>query len=214
MTDDPVPVPDPEAAAVRRRWITLAEILGVIAVLISGLTLWNNYRQRTGEEAEKEAARRNAAADAQTLLLRARADPEGRRLSLSPADADQAIQNQAISFPVALGAAPIETVADARVEAGWFERKLLRALSREDGEDERRGDRRLPVAIVTTFYSGGTLHRDAAIYDIGFRISGGGLLGDRDIRLLGLSRVEAVRPDRAQARLDALWRSRRPAPVP
>jgi hypothetical protein len=211
MTDDPapLPLPDAEAAAVRRRWITLAEILGVVAVLISGLTLWNNYRQRTGEEAEREAARIEASADAQALLLRARPDREGRRLTLSPADADQTIQNQTIAFPTALEAAPVETVADARIDAGWFERKLLRALAREDGEDERRGDQRLPVAIVTTFYSGGTLHRDAALYDVGYRVSGGGLLGDRDVRLLGLSRIESVEPRQARSRLDSRWVSRR-----
>src|SRR4051794_23536971 len=72
-----------EAAAVRRRWITLAEVLGVIAVLISGLTLWNSYRQRSDEEADKAAARSQAAAEAQVLLLRATPDRDGRILSLA-----------------------------------------------------------------------------------------------------------------------------------
>ncbi|HEX8640217.1 MAG TPA: hypothetical protein VF704_03570 [Allosphingosinicella sp.] len=211
MSDSRRPVPESEAAAVRRRWITLAEILAVVAVVISALTLWNNYQQRTGEVAEKEAAKREAASEAQTLLLRARPDRAGRRLTLAPADAEQTIQNQTIAFPPALEAAQVETVADARIDAGWFERKVLRALSRQQGADDRRGDRRLPVAIVTTFYRGGTLHRDAALYDIGYRVTGGGLLSDRDIRLLGLSRIESVDPRRARARLDALWRSRAPA---
>ncbi len=33
-----------EAAAIRRRWINLGEVLAVIAVLISALTLWNSYQ--------------------------------------------------------------------------------------------------------------------------------------------------------------------------
>ena len=45
MSDGNLPI-DPvekhEAARARRRWLTLAEILGVAAVLISGLTLWNS----------------------------------------------------------------------------------------------------------------------------------------------------------------------------
>ncbi|MGZ8312254.1 MAG: hypothetical protein ACXWUR_09335, partial [Allosphingosinicella sp.] len=97
MTDDKLPL-DPveqaEAARTRRRWLTLAEILGVAAVLISGLTLWNNYQQRTGEEADKAAERRQAQAAAQALLLRGAADRAGRRIDIAPADSGQTIQDQ------------------------------------------------------------------------------------------------------------------------
>ena len=37
-----------EAAAIRRRWITLGEVLAVAAVLISALTFWNSYQERSG----------------------------------------------------------------------------------------------------------------------------------------------------------------------
>ena len=214
MADDPAPLPviDAEAAAARRRWITLAEILGVIAVLISALTLWNNYRQRTSEEAEKEAARRAESAEAQALLLRGAPDRDGERLMLTAADSGQTIQSQTIAFPSALGAPPVETVIEPRIEADWFERALLRAREADGARGDSRGDERLPVAITTFFYSGGATHRDTAIYDIGYRASGGGLLGDRDVRLRGLSRLEPVAAAGLQARLDSLWRSRRPVP--
>jgi hypothetical protein len=208
MSDDNLPV-DPvekaEAARARRRWLTLAEILGVAAVLISGLTLWNSYKQRTGEEAEKAEERQQASAAAQTLLLRGTSDREGGRLALAPADSTQTIQDQRILFPSALGVATVETVSEPRIEAGWFEQALLHA--RED-ESDRRGDARLPVAIQTSFFAGGEMHRDVAIYDLGYRIEGGGLLDDHDVRLRGLSRVERVAPAQAQARLDAIWTAR------
>ncbi|HWT11598.1 MAG TPA: hypothetical protein VN231_02490 [Allosphingosinicella sp.] len=216
IPDDPAPLPLAEAeaaadaAAVRRRWITLAEILGVIAVLISALTLWNNYQQRAGEEAAKEAERREASAAAQALLLRATPDREGGLLALAPADPAQTIQSQTIAFPSALGAPPVETVIEPRIEARWFERALLRARTANGAPGESRGDERLPVAIATTFYSGGEAHRDTALYDIGYRVTGGGLLGDRDIRLRGLSRLEGVAEARLGARLDSIWRSRHP----
>jgi hypothetical protein len=203
-----------EAAAVRRRWITLAEVLGVIAVLISGLTLWNSYRQQNAEEADKVAARSEAAAEAQILLLRASPDREGRTLGLATAGAGQTIQNQTIRFPAPLGVAAIDTVIEPRIEAGWFEQALLRARDAGGGQGESRGDERIPVAITTTFFSGGAMHRDSAIYDIGYRIEGGGLFGGHKIRMRGISRVETATPRTLQTRLDAVWRSRQPAPRP
>jgi hypothetical protein len=218
MMPDPEPPLTPsaeaEAAATRRRWITLAEILGVAAVLISGLTLWNSYRERTGAEADKAAARQEASAEARILLLRANADRDGERLTLAPADNGQTIQSQTIDFPGPLGVASVETVSDPRIEAGWFERALLRAREDQEGESANRGDQRLPVAITTLFFSGGAMHRDSAIYDIGYRIDEGGLLGGHKVRLRGVSRVETVAPRTAQARLDAVWRARRPAASP
>jgi hypothetical protein len=203
-----------EAAAVRRRWITLAEVLGVIAVLISGLTLWNSYRQRSDEEADKAAARSQAAAEAQILLLRATPDRDGRILSLASAGSGQTIQNQTIAFPAALGVAAIDTLIEPRIEAGWFEQALLRARHAAGGSDESRGDERIPVAITTLFFSGGAMHRDSAIYDIGYRVEGGGLFGGHKLRMRGISRVETVSPRTSQSRLDAIWRSRQPAPTP
>ena len=208
------PIPtreEAEAAAVRRRWITLAEVLGVIAVLISGLTLWNSYRQRSTEQADKEAARAEAQAEAQILLLRATPDREGRRLSLAAATAGQTIQNQTIAFPGPLGIAAVDALVEPRIEAGWFEQALLRA---RNGQEESRGDERVPVAITTAFFSNGRMYRDSAIYDVGYRVEGGGLFGGHKIRMRGISRVETVSPRTLQSRLDALWASRQPPRQP
>ena len=224
MTDEiPPPSPPPptvtpqekaEAARTRRRWLTLAEILGVAAVTISGLTLWNNYQHRTAEEAraaaeesEQEAAREKASMAAQSLLLRATPDRDGRRLALAPADTAQTIQDQRILFPSPLGAEAVETVSVPRIEADWFQQTLLRLPGAARGEAVR-GDARLPVAIETSYFIAGERYRDVAIYDLGYRIEGGGLLDGDKVRLRGLARVGGVPADEAQARLDALWRQR------
>jgi hypothetical protein len=213
LNEDLPPIPtreEVEAARVRRRWITLAEVLGVIAVLISGLTFWNSYRQRSAEEADKAAARGEADAESRTLLLRATPDRDGRTLGLAPAAAGQTIQNQTISFPAALGVPAVDTVSEPRIEAGWFEQALLRARQAA-GQEEGRGDARLPVGIATTFFSGGAMHRDWAIYDIGYRVEGGGLFGGHKLRMRGISQVGTAAQRILQSRLDALWRSRQPA---
>ena len=203
MADEPrTAVEKAEAAATRRRWINLAEIVAVGGLLISGLALWNSYRDRTVDESEKASERSQARAEARTMVLRANADREGRRLALAPADAEQTIQGQRIVFPTALGVAPVDTLADPRIEAGWFRRELLRAAGEGGG-----GERRLPVAITTRFYRDGALLTDTAVYYVVYRIEGGGLLDDRDLRLRGLSRLPegAGDPAEARRRIDALW---------
>jgi hypothetical protein len=193
-----------EAAAIRRRWITLGEVLAVIAVLISGLTLWNSYSERHAQEAERAAEKAQEATVSRTLLLKASGN--GKKLTLTAQDPDQAIQSQTILFPSALGVAAIETVIEPRIEGGWIKAAVKKARELEGKQPKVRGDARLPVAITTRFASGGDTFSDTAIYDVGYKESGGGLFGGTDIELRGLSLVERVRAAKAHARLDAVWR--------
>jgi hypothetical protein len=188
-----------EAAAIRRRWITLGEILAVAAVVISGLTFWNSYQERSSSEAERAAEKRAKSEKAQTLILSASVD--GRHLRLAARDPEQAIQGQTIAFPSALGAKAVDTV-DPRIEAGWIE-SAARKIRDAKG---RSGDARLPVAITTRFISGGEDYTDTAIYDVGYRVDEG--LLDSDVKLLGLSLVERGTAKNVQQRLDALWKRR------
>jgi len=200
---DETPTQAAEAAAIRRRWITLGEILAVIAVLISGLTLWNSYSERSATEAERAAEKKQQAAKSQALVLKA----EGgrKRIKLSAIDPGHALQSQSIAFPSSLGIDPIEGLVEPRIEAGWIKDAAKKA--REAGSGGRQeGDARLPVSIATRFVSGGQTYSDIAIYDVGYRRESG-LLGS-EVDLLGLSLVERVSAKDAAARLDAIWRGR------
>lgn len=191
-----------EAAATRRRWINLGEILAVAAVAISGLTLWNSYSERSATQAERAAEKQKETAVARTLLLKAQG--AGKQLQLSAHDPDQAIQSQTILFPKILGVAAVDTVIEPRIEAGW----LKPAAEKSGKKRDRNGDARVPVAITTRFVSGGETFTDTAIYDVGYKIDEGGLFGSDAVKLRGLSLVERVSSGAAQARLDALWAGR------
>ena len=191
-----------EAAAIRRRWITLGEVLAVVAVIISGLTFWNSYQERSNSQAEKAAEKQAKQAKAQTLILSATAD--GRNLRLAARDPEQAIQGQTLAFPSALGVKAIDTV-DPRIEASWVE-SAWKAARKNGGAKGGSGDARLPVAITTRFVSGGAAHSDTAIYDVGYRVDEG--LLDTDVQLLGLSLVERGTARNVQPKLDALWKRR------
>lgn len=192
-----------EAAAIRRRWITLGEALAVVAVVISALTLWNSWSERADTEATNRAEAQRASARAQTLVLTATRSSQ-RMLALKPVSADQSVQAQSISFPKALGLAPVQTTGEPRVEAGWFADALKKARDNAGMPDDSRGDERLPVAITTQFLADGRTHEDIAIYDVGYTIAGR-LLGGHTVALRGVSLVSHARSGGAQATLDTRW---------
>jgi len=196
-----------EAARVRRRWLNLGEIVAILAVLISGLTFWNSYRERTNAEAEHASASAQSAKKASTLILKAVPDKDGRTLALAPRADEQAIQSQTIRFPAKLGVSPAETSSDTRIEKSWFESALVSAR-KAAGVADAPGDARLPVLIETHYLIDGDPHVDRAIYEVGYATSHS-LLGGTDVHLRGLSRTGAVESvDVGQKRLDALWATR------
>ena len=206
----PTPSEKAEAAAIRRRWVTLGEVLAVVAVLISGLTLWNSYVERSHAEAEKAGEEKRASTRAATLLLKAEPDKDGERLGLAPIGVEQSIQSQRVEFPTALGVTRVDTTGDARIEADWFGDGLKRARHDARRKDETVGDEQVPVAITSQFIADGAMHTDVALYDLGYALDGR-LIGGSRLRLRGLSRIGQATPATALARIDAIWKKRQPA---
>lgn len=196
-----------EAARVRRRLLNLGEVVAILAVLISGLTFWNSYRERTNAEAEHAAESAQSAKKASVLILKATPDKDGRTLALEPRAGEQAIQSQTIRFPAKLGLSPAETSSDARVEKGWFESALVSAR-KAAGVADTPGDARLPVLIETHYLTDGDAHTDRAVYELGYATSHS-FLGGTDVHLRGLSRTgSAPNVAAGQKRIDALWATR------
>jgi len=195
-----------EAAAIRRRWITLGEILAVAAVLISALTLWLNWSERSDRAAEKVAESSKQAVRAATLTLGAEAVAGGKRLELRAASPDQVVQSQTIRFPASLGLDPVETTGQPRIEARWFDDALKEAREEAGLPDNSRGDERLPVLIETRFLVDGETFTDIALYDIGFTIRGA-MLGGHDVTLRGLSLVRRTVGKDAGEALGSRWAS-------
>ena len=192
-----------KAAATRRRWINLGEVLAVAAVVISGLTLWNSWGDRRDREATQKVELQQSSARARLLVLTS--SPVGEHeLVLNPASGDQAVQSQIVSFPTALGVAPAQTTGKPRIEAAWFEHALKNARGAAGLPGDSRGDERLPVAITTRFLVGGEAHEDRAIYDIGYTISGH-WLGGHSVALRGVSLVSRWENRAMHPALDTRW---------
>lgn len=188
---------DPAERAARRRWLTLAEFVGVGGLLIGAATLWLNFAERREASAQRDAdqaaARAASAATRQRVGLVA-TDAGGARLGFRAIAC--ALQATDIRFPKALGVAPQSTVTTHAIEAEWIAAPLLKAT--DGGPDRRRG--RLPVLIESRCEDAGGPRVERAIYDIAWETEPG--LFGRSLRVRGLvARGGPADP----ARLDTLW---------
>ena len=186
------------------RWVTLGEIVGIVALLIAGLGYWDSHRERSKADKAEAVAEKKAVVRS-TLLLRAIGS--GDRLTLQPAAGDQVIQSQTVVLPTEIRAEPVRTTGESRIERDWLERGVIAARKRVGDLADDAGDRRLPVGIETTYVADGESRTDRALYDVGYSLKTRLLRGDT-LALQGLSLVRRVRSGELRAAVDALWAER------
>ena len=187
-------IPETSAAKRRRlRWISFAELIGVLALAISAAGYWDSHRDRERSETAKPVP-------AAPLLLNATTDGDRTTLSLKPAHGDAVVQTQTLFFPAKVRADTVDTTGNARIEAGWIEDGIRKTVpSARDAHPPR-----LPVGIVTEFVDNGTTRRDAAIYDVGYSLRER-LLRGRAVELEGITLVHRVPAAAIKAAVDARW---------
>jgi hypothetical protein len=184
-----------EAAATRRRWVSLAEVLAVVGVVIAALTLWINWSDRRADVAAKTAVATSDARDRSRVDLVGTVERGGKSLALK--DPRHDVQDAAIVFPKALGVATQHPVGDPAIDADWFADALLTLT---DGKaDARTG--RLPVLVSVTYWDGDVSRSSSAIYDIVWRTEGRFLRG----RALRIEGWKLRQRGGSQAALDAAW---------
>ena len=76
------PAEKAEAAAIRRRWITLGEIVAVAGLIISALALYLSYADRRADEAERQREKASEEKVRSVVLLTAEPADGGRKLAL------------------------------------------------------------------------------------------------------------------------------------
>ncbi len=188
MTDAPE---SPAAKRRRLRLISFAELIGVLALVISGASYWDAHR-------EKAAAERQATPS--PLLLTATPDTDRAVLNLKPARIDAVVQTQTVIFPSDVRTDTVDTTGNARIEAGWMDIAIRRSVPTERDAHPPR----IPLGIVTEFMDGGTPRRDAAIYDVGYTLHAR-LLRPRAVELEGMTLIRRVPVAGLRAAVDARW---------
>jgi hypothetical protein len=194
----------------RRRqgfWLTVGEIVGVLALVIAGLNLWESHQQRVDDSRRAATAAQAQAAFVATGL----ADRSGAHIVITPLKPSQAIQSQTYSFPGDLSGEPREiSAARPQIDLGWIAPGLAAAL--QAARVKGSGHGHLPVVIATTYIEDGDQRSDTSLYRIGYEWRPK-LLGGEQIRLEGLALVRRGVTGDPRATLDARWEAERPKPA-
>lgn len=188
------------------RWLTLAEIVAVAALVITGLSFWDNHRERVREDRERAAAaserqaEARAAARKMTFVMTGAREDGGAKVVLTSVNEGQVIQTQTVWFPADIRSDSVETTGNPRLEVGWIENGL-----RKKAGKAKTG--RVPVGVLTVFLEDGQTKTDRAVYQLGYSIHSRTLRADK-VELEGLSVARREVSGDLQAAVGSLWAAR------
>jgi hypothetical protein len=211
LTDDPAPPPTPQQRR-RRVWLTIGELVGVLALVIAGLNFWQSHQQYlTAQKAAQTQAQARSA-----FVMTGAASRAGDRIDFHPLNPDQAIQSQTYIFPDALADRPIQLAAtQPRLERAWIEKGLRAALNADRAPGSGEGV--APLAVVTTYVQDGdTYTDDGSLYQVGYTWRST-LFGGRKITLEGVALAKRGVKGALAPEVNRRWRADHPpsaAPTP
>jgi hypothetical protein len=201
---------DPPGKGPRIRWLSLAEIVGVAALVVAGLGYWDSHRERVQEdrariEADRDRAEAAKAREAESkagalklaFLMTAAADGAGDRLRLTSVHPEQVIQTQTLRFPSVIRSDSVQTTGNPRIDVRWIEESTRRLKGKST-------QGRIPVAVLTTFIEAGQTKTDRAVYMVGYSLHPR-LMGGARVELEGLSLARRDVPGDLQAAADQVW---------
>ena len=178
------------------RWLSLGEAVGVLAVIIAALGLWENHREHV-EAAREHAAELAAGALKSTFIMTGSLDREGGSVRLAPVHPEQVIQTQTVWFPSAIRSGSVETTGNPRLEAGWIQDGLSKVAGHVKAG-------RVPVGVQTVYIDDGVTKPDNAVYELAYSLHPRFLLGDK-VQLEGLSLARRGVTGSLQGAVNGLW---------
>ncbi len=158
----------------RRRWVTLGEIIALLALVVSAAGLWLTWKSNDNDKPTRVVEQKQAI----PLTLRGKADNDGRSLTIEPVEASHALESLTLTIK---GASPIEVGSDGELGASEVEAAL-------GNRDESKGAHSVPVHIAARYVEMGKDRRGGGTYVLRYRWEGGGLFGGRSLKLTGFGR--------------------------
>jgi hypothetical protein len=168
---------DSESERRRRRWINLGEVIALAALIVSALGVWISWKSSGAPEKPTRIVEQRQAIP---LTLLAKADRNGRTLTISPVEPSHALESLTVTIA---GAPPIQIGSDGELDA----RNVEPALKARDKEPKDK-TLSLPIRITARYVEAGADRKGGGAYTLHYRWEGGGLFGGRSLRLVSLSR--------------------------
>ncbi len=194
------------SAEPRRRqgfWLTAGEIVGVLALVVAGVNLWESHQQHVEESRRAEKTESAQAA----FVAVGQAARDGRSVSIAPLAASQAIQSQRYIFPADIASAHEVSASRPRIQLDWVGAGLRDAV--QAARLKGAGEGRAPVLIETTYVEAGEERTDRSLYRLGFSWKPR-LIGGDQIRLEGLALERRSVTGDARTLVEARWSAERP----
>ena len=157
----------------RRRWITLGEVVGLCALIVSALGLYISWSNSQQDKPTRIVEQKQPI----PLVLRGSPERDGRELVIAPVESSHALQ----SLTLSIAGRSIEIGSDGRLDASDVETAL-------SGDKDRKGNKTAAIEISARYVEAGADRRSNRAYSLRYRWEGGGLFGGRSVRLTGLSR--------------------------
>lgn len=167
---------DPTKSEQRRRWINIGELIAVAGLVISGLALWNSWKD--GDDRPVPVVEQVRAIP---LALRGSIDDGGKAIRLMPVETGHALEGLTItSLPPAKGEAQFG--ADPILSAGMVQSWLAK-----DHDTSAPGT--MTVTVEARYIEAGETRRARQRYRIDYRWVDGGLFAGKSLRLTGITRA-------------------------
>jgi hypothetical protein len=157
-----------------KRKIPYGELIAFAALIVSALGVWIAWKATNNNQPTRVVEQRQPI----PLTLRGKVEDGGRQLVISPVESTHALESLTVTIP---GAYPIELGSDGTLDADTVEAKLT-------GTNLEKGAHSVTVSIKARYVELGKDRTATGRYILRYQVEGGGLLGGRSLRLVGLSR--------------------------
>ena len=165
-----------ESQRTRRRWITVGELIALLALIVSAAGVWISWKSSDEKGPTAVVEQRQPI----PLTLRGRREDDGRRLEISPVEPTHALQSLTITVP---GAGPIQVGSDGELASSDVESALAKR-----GDEPKDRTLSVRVRIDSRYVEMGKDRRSSGTYTLRYMWKGGGLFGGRTLHLVGISR--------------------------
>ena len=156
------------------RRMPYGELIAFAALIVSAIGVWIAWKATTTDQPTRVVEQRQAI----PLTLRGTVERDGRQLVISPVESGHALESLLVMIK---GSQPIQIGSDGAIDAKELESALRNT-------DDDKGTQSVPVRINARYVEMGKDRRGGGDYTLRYRWEGGGLLGGRSLRLVGLSR--------------------------